>query len=123
MTKADKNRAAGSAAAGANSAPFHRLYAIKMFVEHYFCQQSVEKTMEKTGQKLKGIPIIVQLTEAEETTAAANSAAAGANGAPFHRLYVIQMLAGHWFCQESVAKTLENPGQKLKGIPITVPLQ
>lgn len=53
--------------------------------------ESVEKALEKTGHKLKGIPIIVQLTEAEKNRAARPSeggAAAGANGAPFHRLYV-----------------------------------
>ncbi|KAL5115712.1 Phosphatidylinositol-3-phosphatase SAC1 [Pleosporales sp. CAS-2024a] len=54
-------------------------------------EESVPKALELTGQKLKGVPIIVQLTEAEKNRAARPSeggAAPGANGAPFHRLYV-----------------------------------
>ncbi|KAF2277278.1 splicing factor, CC1-like protein [Westerdykella ornata] len=52
---------------------------------------SVPKALELTGQKLKGVPIIVQLTEAEKNRAsrAAAESNSGANsGAPFHRLYV-----------------------------------
>ncbi|KAF2715717.1 RNA-binding domain-containing protein [Pleomassaria siparia CBS 279.74] len=44
-----------------------------------------------TGQKLKGVPIIAQLTEAEKNRASRVSEVAAANGgtgAPFHRLYV-----------------------------------
>lgn len=49
--------------------------------------------MELTGQKLKGVPIIAQLTEAEKNRASRAAAAEGGttsatNGAPFHRLYV-----------------------------------
>lgn len=54
-------------------------------------EESVPKALELTGQKLKGVPIIAQLTEAEKNRAARPSeggAAPGANGAPFHRLYV-----------------------------------
>jgi hypothetical protein len=54
-------------------------------------EASVPKALELTGQKLKGVPIIAQLTEAEKNRAARPSeggAAPGANGAPFHRLYV-----------------------------------
>ncbi|CAA9960889.1 RNA-binding protein [Pyrenophora teres f. maculata] len=54
-------------------------------------EESVAKALELTGQKLKGVPIIAQLAEAEKNRAARPSeggAAPGANGAPFHRLYV-----------------------------------
>lgn len=54
-------------------------------------EESVPQALELTGQKLKGVPIIAQLTEAEKNRAARPSeggAVAGANGAPFHRLYV-----------------------------------
>jgi RNA-binding protein 39 len=54
-------------------------------------EDSVPKALELTGQKLKGVPIIAQLTEAEKNRAARPSEggpAPGANGAPFHRLYV-----------------------------------
>jgi RNA-binding protein 39 len=59
-------------------------------------EESVPKAIELTGQKLKGVPIIAQHTEAEKNRASRAAAAAaanegnGANGssAPFHRLYV-----------------------------------
>ncbi|EMD94657.1 hypothetical protein COCC4DRAFT_64422 [Bipolaris maydis ATCC 48331] len=54
-------------------------------------EESVPQALELTGQKLKGVPIIAQLTEAEKNRAARPSeggTAPGANGAPFHRLYV-----------------------------------
>ncbi|KAF2194516.1 splicing factor, CC1-like protein [Zopfia rhizophila CBS 207.26] len=53
-------------------------------------EESVAKAIELTGQKLLGIPIIAQLTEAEKNRQArpTESANGNANGAPFHRLYV-----------------------------------
>ena len=55
-------------------------------------ESSVPKAIEMTGQKLKGVPIIAQLAEAEKNRASrasdVNAAANGGNGAPFHRLYV-----------------------------------
>ncbi|OAL51275.1 hypothetical protein IQ07DRAFT_643378 [Pyrenochaeta sp. DS3sAY3a] len=39
-----------SVAAGANGAPFHHLYPIQKLVGQWFCQVSVEKTLETTGQ-------------------------------------------------------------------------
>lgn len=53
-------------------------------------EESVPKAIELTGQKLKGVPIIAQHTEAEKNRAsrATDPANANANGAPFHRLYV-----------------------------------
>lgn len=46
--------------------------------------------MALTGQKLLGIPVIVQLTEAEKNRQARNTESGGAhpNHVPFHRLYV-----------------------------------
>lgn len=48
------------------------------------------KAIQLTGQKLLGIPIIAQLTEAEKNRQARVSAAeqSTANQVPFHRLYV-----------------------------------
>jgi RNA-binding protein 39 len=54
-------------------------------------EESVAKAIELTGQKLKGVPIIAQHTEAEKNRASRateSNAANGNNGAPFHRLYV-----------------------------------
>lgn len=53
-------------------------------------EESVPKAIELTGQKLKGVPIIAQHTEAEKNRAsrAADTGASNGNGAPFHRLYV-----------------------------------
>lgn len=53
-------------------------------------EESVAAAIQLTGQKLLGIPIIAQLTEAEKnrqvkTTEAASS---NSNSIPFHRLYV-----------------------------------
>lgn len=57
-------------------------------------EESVAKAIELTGQKLKGVPIIAQLAEAEKNRASKAAAAEGKqnsnsnNQAPFHRLYV-----------------------------------
>ncbi|KAI8248715.1 RNA-binding protein [Colletotrichum sp. SAR11_239] len=54
-------------------------------------EESVTQALQLTGQKLLGIPIIVQLTEAEKNRQVRNSeTATGAhpNSIPFHRLYV-----------------------------------
>ncbi|KAH7128381.1 hypothetical protein B0J11DRAFT_269644 [Dendryphion nanum] len=55
-------------------------------------EESVPKAIELTGQKLKGVPIIAQHTEAEKNRAsratATESNTNSNNQAPFHRLYV-----------------------------------
>lgn len=53
-------------------------------------EESVQKAIGLTGQKLCGIPIIAQLTEAEKNRQARNTegSATQSNGVPFHRLYV-----------------------------------
>jgi RNA-binding protein 23/39 len=50
----------------------------------------VEKAIGLTGQKLSGIPIIAQLTEAEKNRQSRNTDgnANHSNGVPYHRLYV-----------------------------------
>ncbi|KAK5662839.1 hypothetical protein OQA88_6250 [Cercophora sp. LCS_1] len=53
-------------------------------------EESVTTALQLTGQKLLGIPVIVQLTEAEKNRQARNPEASGhhPNSIPFHRLYV-----------------------------------
>ncbi|KTW26337.1 hypothetical protein T552_02822 [Pneumocystis carinii B80] len=55
-------------------------------------EESVHKAINMTGQRLLGIPIIVQLTEAEKNRQAKADAMISTGGrqgdAPFHRLYV-----------------------------------
>ncbi|EON96269.1 putative rna splicing factor pad-1 protein [Phaeoacremonium minimum UCRPA7] len=53
-------------------------------------EESVTAALQLTGQKLLGIPVIVQLTEAEKNRQVRNSEASGGhpNSIPFHRLYV-----------------------------------
>lgn len=55
-------------------------------------EESVHKAINMTGQRLLGIPIIVQLTEAEKNRQAKAEAMLSSGGrqsdAPFHRLYV-----------------------------------
>ncbi|EHL00605.1 putative RNA-binding protein rsd1 [Glarea lozoyensis 74030] len=52
-------------------------------------EESVPAAIQLTGQKLLGIPIIAQLTEAEKNRQVRNPEAAGSNpnSIPFHRLY------------------------------------
>ncbi|PHH53848.1 RNA-binding protein rsd1 [Ceratocystis fimbriata CBS 114723] len=52
-------------------------------------EESVAKALQLTGQKLLGIPIIVQVTEAEKNRQARNTEPGNhPNSIPFHRLYV-----------------------------------
>jgi RNA-binding protein 23/39 len=53
-------------------------------------EDSVPLAIQLTGQKLLGIPIIAQLTEAEKNRQARNPEATtnNHNSVPFHRLYV-----------------------------------
>lgn len=53
-------------------------------------EASVPLAIQMTGQKLLGIPIIAQLTEAEKNRQARNPEASSSNhnSVPFHRLYV-----------------------------------
>ncbi|KAI8932866.1 hypothetical protein NX059_010347 [Plenodomus lindquistii] len=79
-------------------------------------EESVPKALELTGQKLKGVPIIAQLTEAEKNRAARPSeggAAPGANGAPFHRLYVGNI---HFSVTESDLQEIFEPYGELEQV-------
>ena len=53
-------------------------------------ESSVQPAIQLTGQKLLGIPIIAQLTEAEQNRQARSQEASASNpsSVPFHRLYV-----------------------------------
>ncbi|KAI0161267.1 hypothetical protein GGR57DRAFT_454150 [Xylariaceae sp. FL1272] len=52
-------------------------------------EDSVTAALQLTGQKLVGIPVIVQLTEAEKNRQVRNTdGSAQGNSVPFHRLYV-----------------------------------
>ncbi|TRX94564.1 hypothetical protein FHL15_004516 [Xylaria flabelliformis] len=52
-------------------------------------EDSVTAALQLTGQKLLGIPVIVQLTEAEKNRQVRNTDGSGhGNSVPFHRLYV-----------------------------------
>ncbi|KAI0970857.1 hypothetical protein F4678DRAFT_472851 [Xylaria arbuscula] len=52
-------------------------------------EDSVSVALQLTGQKLLGIPVIVQLTEAEKNRQVRNTDGSGhGNSVPFHRLYV-----------------------------------
>ncbi|KAL2134055.1 hypothetical protein VTI74DRAFT_1111 [Chaetomium olivicolor] len=52
-------------------------------------EESVAAALQLTGQKLLGIPVIVQPTEAEKNRQVRNSESSGhPNSVPFHRLYV-----------------------------------
>ncbi|QSL66443.1 hypothetical protein MERGE_000823 [Pneumocystis wakefieldiae] len=57
-------------------------------------EESVHKAINMTGQRLLGIPIIVQLTEAEKNRQARTEAMITSGGrqndAPFHRLYIFE---------------------------------
>ncbi len=54
-------------------------------------EESVTAALQLTGQKLLGIPVIVQLTEAEknrQVRSTETTAGGHPNSIPFHRLYV-----------------------------------
>lgn len=53
-------------------------------------EESVTAALQLTGQKLLGIPVIVQVTEAEKNRQARTTESSGnhPNSIPFHRLYV-----------------------------------
>ncbi|KAF2011006.1 splicing factor, CC1-like protein [Aaosphaeria arxii CBS 175.79] len=81
--------------------------------------ESVAKAIELTGQKLKGVPIIAQLTEAEKNRAS-RAAAADANGssnpqAPFHRLYVGNI---HFSITEEDLETVFGPYGELEHVQL-----
>lgn len=69
---------------------FANVFALRVGYVEFKDEASVPKAIQLTGQRLLGIPIIAQLTEAEKNRQARVDQAAqkDANTVPFHRLYV-----------------------------------
>lgn len=80
-------------------------------------EENVEKALQLTGQKLLGIPIIVQLTEAEKNRQArvADGVATQSNGIPFHRLYVGNI---HFSITEEDLKNVFEPFGNLEFVQL-----
>ncbi|KKK13923.1 hypothetical protein P175DRAFT_0499418 [Aspergillus ochraceoroseus IBT 24754] len=80
-------------------------------------ESSVAPAIQLTGQKLLGIPIIAQLTEAEKNRQARNpEASSGQNhAAPFHRLYVGNI---HFSITESDLQNVFEPFGELEFVQL-----
>ncbi|KXT06689.1 hypothetical protein AC578_8555 [Pseudocercospora eumusae] len=80
-------------------------------------EESVQKAIQLTGQKLLGIPIIAQLTEAEKNRQARNTegTATQSNGIPFHRLYVGNI---HFSITEDDLKNVFEPFGELEFVQL-----
>ncbi|KAF2860208.1 splicing factor, CC1-like protein [Piedraia hortae CBS 480.64] len=80
-------------------------------------EESVPRAIAMTGQKLLGIPIIAQLTEAEKNRLArANEGATTqSNGVPFHRLYVGNI---HFSITEEDLKNVFEPFGELEFVQL-----
>lgn len=82
-------------------------------------EDSVTAALQLTGQKLLGIPVIVQMTEAEKnrqvrsTTEAANNG--NSTGVPFHRLYVGNI---HFSITESDLRNVFEPFGELEFVQL-----
>ncbi|KAL9054538.1 MAG: hypothetical protein Q9162_004094 [Coniocarpon cinnabarinum] len=82
-------------------------------------EESVQVAIGLTGQKLLGIPIIAQLTEAEKNRQARKNSNSGgsANTAPYHRLYVGNI---HFSVTEEDVKSLFEPFGDLEFVQLHV---
>ncbi|PKY09167.1 splicing factor, CC1-like protein [Aspergillus campestris IBT 28561] len=80
-------------------------------------EESVASAIQLTGQKLLGIPIIAQLTEAEKNRQARNPEASSGsnNAAPFHRLYVGNI---HFSITESDLQNVFEPFGELEFVQL-----
>lgn len=83
-------------------------------------EESVAKALELTGQRLKGVPIIAQLAEAEKNRASravGEGPVPGTNnpGAPFHRLYVGNI---HFSVTEDDLKQIFEPFGELEQVTL-----
>jgi RNA-binding protein 39 len=80
-------------------------------------EASVPKAIQLTGQRLLGIPIIAQLTEAEKNRQARVNAAETntANQVPFHRLYVGNI---HFSITESDLQNVFEPFGELEFVQL-----
>ncbi|KAF2492399.1 splicing factor, CC1-like protein [Lophium mytilinum] len=85
------------------------------YVEFYD-EESVAAAIALTGQKLKGVPIIAQHTEAEKNRQArAEGAPSAASGVPFHRLYVGNV---HFSITEADLTTVFEPFGELEFVQL-----
>lgn len=80
-------------------------------------EESVQQAIQLTGQKLLGIPIIAQLTEAEKNRQARNPEATSSNPnqIPFHRLYVGNI---HFSITESDLQNVFEPFGELEFVQL-----
>lgn len=80
-------------------------------------EECVPLAIQLTGQKLLGIPIIAQLTEAEKNRQARNPEASSGNqtGVPFHRLYVGNI---HFSITESDLQNVFEPFGELEFVQL-----
>lgn len=80
-------------------------------------EESVPLAIQLTGQKLLGIPIIAQLTEAEKNRQARNPEATSGNhnSIPFHRLYVGNI---HFSITESDLQNVFEPFGELEFVQL-----
>ncbi|KAK5116514.1 hypothetical protein LTR62_008063 [Meristemomyces frigidus] len=80
-------------------------------------EESVQKAIQLTGQKLLGIPIIAQLTEAEKNRQARTTEGqpTQTNGIPFHRLYVGNI---HFSITEEDLKNVFEPFGELEFVQL-----
>lgn len=80
-------------------------------------EESVPQAIQLTGQKLLGIPIIAQLTEAEKNRQARNPEASSSNPnqVPFHRLYVGNI---HFSITESDLQNVFEPFGELEFVQL-----
>ncbi|RDW74990.1 RNA splicing factor [Coleophoma cylindrospora] len=80
-------------------------------------EESVPAAIQLTGQKLLGIPIIAQLTEAEKNRQVRNTESSGSNPnqIPFHRLYVGNI---HFSITESDLQNVFEPFGELEFVQL-----
>jgi RNA-binding protein 39 len=80
-------------------------------------EESVAAAIQLTGQKLLGIPIIAQLTEAEKNRQVRNPEGSGnnPNQVPFHRLYVGNI---HFSITESDLQNVFEPFGELEFVQL-----
>ena len=97
----------------------HRVYTDNLSVGYVEFKQedSVALAIQLTGQKLLGIPIIAQLTEAEKNRQARNPEATSSNPnqIPFHRLYVGNI---HFSITESDLQNVFEPFGELEFVQL-----
>ena len=96
---------------------FSRLTHSRVGYVEFKQEESVSLAIQLTGQKLLGIPIIAQLTEAEKNRQARNPEATSSNPnqIPFHRLYVGNI---HFSITESDLQNVFEPFGELEFVQL-----